>query len=294
MKKGRKRADLPKRLRQDIYRRLFLRMILYSILFWGIFWLLGFFRWGSLFWIYSLFWSAMSALVFHLVVPLVGVWILYFAGIFLFLFFALRRQLLHMGALCSGVGVLADQSAPLPTFPDEMRELSLQLEQARQAILQSRWQAAEAEQRKNDLVVYLAHDLKTPLTSVIGSLSLLEEAPDMPLAQRAKYTGIALKKAYRLEDLVNEFFEITRFNLSSVQLERGRLNLSRMLLQMADEFFPALLERGLRCETQIEPDILVTADADKLARVFENLLRNAAAYAYPDTAIRIKAKRRPA
>ena len=48
-------------------------MILYSILFWGIFWLLGFFRWGSLFWIYSLFWSAMSALVFHLVVPLVGV-----------------------------------------------------------------------------------------------------------------------------------------------------------------------------------------------------------------------------
>lgn len=144
-------------------------MILYSILFWGIFWLLGFFRWGSLFWIYSLFWSAMSALVFHLVVPLVGVWILYFVGIFLFLFFALRRQLLHMGALCSGVGVLADQSAPLPTFPDEMRELSLQLEQARQAILQSRWQAAEAEQRKNDLVVYLAHDLKprSPLLSAI-------------------------------------------------------------------------------------------------------------------------------
>ena len=63
-------------------------MILYSILFWGIFWLLGFFRWGSLFWIYSLFWSAMSALVFHLVVPLVGVLIPYFAGIFLFLFFA--------------------------------------------------------------------------------------------------------------------------------------------------------------------------------------------------------------
>ena len=116
----------------------------------------------------------------------------------------------------------------------------------------------------------------------------------MPLAQRAKYTGIALKKAYRLEELVNEFFEITRFNLSSVQLERGRPNLSRMLLQMADEFFPVLLERGLRCETQIEPDILVTADADKLARVFDNLLRNTAAYAYPDTAIRIKAKRRPA
>lgn len=71
----------------------------------------------------------------------------------------------------------------------------------------------EAEQRKNDLVVYLAHDLKTPLTSIIGYMSLLQENPNLSAEYRAKYTDITLDKAYRLEQLINEFFDITRFNL---------------------------------------------------------------------------------
>ncbi len=78
--------------------------------------------------------------------------------------------------------------------------------------LEKREQDAKlAEQRKNDLVMYLAHDIKTPLTSVIGYLSLLDEAPDMPVEQKAKYVHITLDKAYRLEQLIDEFFEITRY-----------------------------------------------------------------------------------
>ena len=76
--------------------------------------------------------------------------------------------------------------------------------------LQRREQALQQETaRKNDLITYLAHDLKTPLTSVIGYLSLLDEVPDMPQPQREKYTHIALGKAQRLEGLINEFFDIT-------------------------------------------------------------------------------------
>ena len=66
-------------------------------------------------------------------------------------------------------------------------------------------QAAESEKRKNELVVYLAHDLKTPLTSVIAYLTMLDEQPDMPQEERAKYTHITLEKAIRLEELINEF-----------------------------------------------------------------------------------------
>ena len=91
--------------------------------------------------------------------------------------------------------------------------------------------------RRIDLVTYLAHDLKTPLTSVIGYLSLLDEAPDMPPEQKAKYTHIALDKANRLERLVNEFFEITRYNLQQIKLEKERIDLYYMLVQMGGRVF---------------------------------------------------------
>lgn len=73
---------------------------------------------------------------------------------------------------------------------------------------------------KNDLITYLAHDLKTPLASVIGYLSLLDESPDLPAPQRRKYVRVTLDRANRLEQLVEEFFDITRFNLHAIALTR--------------------------------------------------------------------------
>ena len=142
-----------------------------------------------------------------------------------------------------------------------------------------------AEQRKNDLIVYLAHDLKTPLTSVIGYLTLLKEEPQISQELRCRYTGIALEKAQRLEDLINEFFDITRFNLTSLTLETETIHLSRMLEQMISEFYPILAEKELRWQTEIAPGIEITGDADKLARVFDNLIRNAVNYSYAGTEI---------
>ena len=144
--------------------------------------------------------------------------------------------------------------------------------------------------RKNDLIAYLAHDLKTPLTSVIGYLSLLKEAPDMPWKQRAKYTNIGLEKAMRLESLINEFFEITRYNLHEIILEEEQFDLGYMLMQMAEEFYPVLEPRGKSVTIHQTEDLLITADPDKLARVFNNILKNAAAYSYDNTEIEIHAQ----
>lgn len=146
-------------------------------------------------------------------------------------------------------------------------------------------------QRKNDLITYLAHDLKTPLTSVIGYLSLLDEAPDMPEEQKAKYVHITLEKALRLEKLINEFFEITRYNLQQMVLEEERIDLSYMLVQMTDEFYPLLAANDNRIELHADEGISIQGDSEKLARVFNNVLKNAIAYSYPGTEINVTAQK---
>lgn len=163
-------------------------------------------------------------------------------------------------------------------------------------LLKERFQTSEEKLRaesgrKNDLVAYLAHDLKTPLTSVIGYLSLLREAPDMPPEQRGKYTLIALDKALRLESLINEFFEITRYNLQEITLEKETIDLKFLLVQLAEEFYPALEAHGKTIAIHAGEALTVQADPDKLARVFNNILKNALAYSYDNTEITIQACR---
>ncbi len=153
--------------------------------------------------------------------------------------------------------------------------------------------AKQAEQRKNDLVVYLAHDIKTPLTSVIGYLDLMAEVPDMPIEQRAKYIDITLEKANRLERLINEFFEITRYNLQNIELDKMDFNLSYMLLQMADEFYPMLSDKKQKVEVNAENNIMLCGDPDKLARVFNNVFKNAIAYGDKNSKIIIDVYKQP-
>ncbi len=174
-------------------------------------------------------------------------------------------------------------------YPEELKPLGEKLTELKRNIEINEQARSFAEQQKNDLVVYLAHDLKTPLTSVIGYLSLLEESPELPFEHRVKYTGIALEKAYRLEQLINEFFEITRLNLQSVPLQKSNINLSVLLYQLVSEFYPMSEAKGMKMICNIPSDIRIFGDADKLARVFDNLLRNAVSYGYENTDIDITA-----
>ncbi len=108
----------------------------------------------------------------------------------------------------------------------------------------------DESRRKDDLVAYLAHDLKTPLASVVGYLSLLEEAPGLPEELRTRFTGIALDKAHRLDCLIEEFFDITRFDFHDIVLTRGYVDLPLLLAQVADEFYPLLTEQGKHVEVE--------------------------------------------
>lgn len=205
---------------------------------------------------------------------------------FIITYYFMARPLRYLDEIINASTQLAIPGQdPIILPSDALKSVQDDLNQVREQAYRNAMLAKEAEQRKNDLIVYLAHDLKTPLTSVIGYLTLLHDEPEISTELRAKYVGIALNKAERLEDLINEFFDITRFNLTTLTLENEHTNLSRMLEQITSEFTPILTEKRLYWNTNIMPDVHMICDRDKLERVFDNLIRNAVNYSYPDTAI---------
>ena len=200
-------------------------------------------------------------------------------------YYFIARPLRYLDEIIAAAERLASPTDEPILLPDVMKYVQDELNLVREQALKNARIAKEAEQRKNDMIVYLAHDLKTPLTSVIGYLTLLRDEPQISPELRAKYTGIALDKAQRLEELVNDFFDITRFNLTTLTLEPERINLSRMLEQITSEFYPILAEKELTFDASIQPDIQLLCDPDKLERVFDNLIRNAVNYSYSGTVI---------
>ena len=195
----------------------------------------------------------------------------------------LRRQLREVGTTVSEYMLSDKPAAELPN------ELAVPLSEAKGALTRSESLLREETARKNDLVMYLAHDLKTPLASVIGYLTLLRDEREISPENREKYLSITLDKAERLEDLINEFFEITRFNLSTVTLDYGRIDLTRLLEQLRFEFMPMLRGKELGCTLTAPETLPIRCDAGKIQRVFDNLLRNAVLYSYPGTKITISA-----
>lgn len=184
-----------------------------------------------------------------------------------------------------------EQNNHTVSLSEPLKELEEQLNQIKMSVLLSKQAAKQAEEKKNEIIMYLAHDIRTPLTTVIGYLSLLHEAPDMPEQQKEKYVKVALNKAERLEKLINELFEITKYNAHTVIIKKETVDLHCLIAQVIDEIYPTLSANGNTAVFTAEDNLSVNADPEKLARVFSNLLRNAASYSYPQTEITISAKR---
>ena len=172
-------------------------------------------------------------------------------------------------------------------LPSEVNEFTEKLNDIKNDYITSKNNAKEAEQKKNDLIMYMAHDLKTPLTSIIGYLTLLNDEKNISKELQEKYLKIALDQSLRVEELTNQFFDITRYNLHSMPINKTELNITYLLKQLIDECYPMLEQNNLKCVLNAPDKVNYLGDGDKLARAFGNLLKNAISYSYKDTVIEI-------
>ena len=190
-----------------------------------------------------------------------------------------------MDKLYNSLENLMNEDTTKIELPNSLWRYADKLNEIKYQYVLNKNRAKEAEQKKNDLMMYMAHDLKTPLTSVIGYLSLLNEANIQDKQSEKKYLKIAYDKSLRLEELTNQFFEITRYNLNDMPINKINIDLSVLFDQLIDEFYPMLEGRNLKLEINKPNSLIYKADGDKLARAFGNLLKNAISYSYENTII---------
>ena len=275
-----------KELTFKFLKRLFKVTILYTICF-IIFYIVGYHLCSNITWYPDDPLYVLLTGIFYQGFFLLIIWFIGFIVIFTI---TLMKSLSYIDALVSESRKLITKTDEKIKLPDELKEAEETMNQIKKEALFNERLAKENEQKKNDLIVYLAHDLKTPLTSIIGYLSLLDEEKNLSTKQKNKFIKIALEKSNKLEELINELFEITKYNSETLTIKKEKLNLTLLINQVIDEFYPILKEQNKEINFSTQKDIFIKADSIKMARVFNNLIKNAINYSYDNSKINITTK----
>ncbi|MES9706797.1 HAMP domain-containing sensor histidine kinase [Bacillus toyonensis] len=199
----------------------------------------------------------------------------------LFFFFLTKSYLKYFDEISKGIHHLAKGDftkkvhiASNDEFSDIAREINIASEKLKEAVERGDF----AESSKDQLVVNLAHDLRTPLTSVLGYLDLTVTEENLTKEQIKYYATIAFSKSKRLESLIDELFEITQMNYGIQQLDKKSINISELLVQLDLELYPLLEKKQLKARLHVDSHLTINGDGNLLARVFENLVTNAVRY----------------
>lgn len=214
---------------------------------------------------------------------------------FLFTFYALiHKYMSYVRMLERAMRDIAngnpDQEIPVEN-KDEFGEIARYMNQMERHVKDLMERERESERTKNDLVTSVAHDLRTPLTSVIGYLDWVKSRPDLDEQTRQQYLDIAYRKALHLEQLTNELFGFVKMEHKEMSLHLEQLDLQKLLEQLLDEAWPSFEKNGLEAQFScVEHGIPMEGDGNLLARLFENLLNNAVKYGKDGKIIRVAAK----
>lgn len=164
---------------------------------------------------------------------------------------------------------------------DEFSQMASQLNQMAEDIQQLMDRERESERSKNELITNVAHDLRTPLTSVIGYLELLKNDNVLSEEKKKEYVRVTYNKAKHLEHLIEDLFGFTKLNYGKISMNVTRVDLLQLLTQLLDEFYPNFADNDMHYEIHSNvSSIPMNGDGNLLARLFENLIGNAIKYGH--------------
>ena len=231
--------------------------------------------------------------------PAVRGWILLLMGILVFVlcfYYLIHDYMKYIRIIANGIKDIAqgnfDTEIPVRSL-DEFGEMASYLNQMQENIKGIMERERVAEHTKNDLISSVAHDLRTPLTSIIGYLGWVREQPDLDERTRQKYLDIAYRKAQHLEQLTNELFGFVKLEHREMSMHVGILDIRQLLEQLLDECYPSFEKYGLENEFICQEErIMMEGDGNLLARLFENLLNNAVKYGKDGKLIRVELEKK--
>ena len=164
---------------------------------------------------------------------------------------------------------------------DEIRKLASNINNMAKEINRKIVAERRAEQTKADLITNVSHDLRTPLTSIMGYIGLVKDGRYEGEETMKEYLGIAFNKAEKLKILIEDLFEYTKLNNNGIKINKTEVNLTEFIFQLTEELTPIFEDNGLSIiKSSSEEKMLVQLDPDKMLRVFENLLTNAIKYSF--------------
>ncbi|MDO4488337.1 MAG: HAMP domain-containing sensor histidine kinase [Eubacteriales bacterium] len=205
--------------------------------------------------------------------------------LFAFIFWILeRRSINYIKELSKGIERIADGDLNTKIEirgDDEFSQMAESINHMQEDLKELLRLEREAEQQKTDLITNIAHDLRTPLTSIIGYLELLSGKGYSILKddQRKKYIAIAYTKSKRLEKLIGDLFDFTKLTYGKITMKVGYVDVVKLLEQLLEESYPAFKDKGLKYEFHSNVNSCeITADGGLLARLFDNLIGNAIKY----------------
>ncbi len=175
---------------------------------------------------------------------------------------------------------------------DEIGEIVLQVNRMSDEIERLMKSEREALQANKEMITCVAHDLRTPLTSIIGYLQLATDTDKYALEERQKYASIAMRKANRMQGLIEELFSYTKLMSGEISLHRSSIDIVKLVEQMTEEFYPLFMENNLEYSLKQNVDSLVMeVDSELIARAVSNLISNAVKYGKDGKAVYIELKK---